>query len=83
MISTQRTFTGKLLRATWMLLILACSAILSGCKTRVVVIPSDRAATRLPAGSSYIPSVPGYFVPDARMLEILTELNRKVESLPK
>ena len=83
MTPTQRTFTQRLLRATWMLSIPVWLAILSGCKTRVVVIPGDRAATRLPAGSSYVPSVPGYFVPDARMLEILTELNRKVESIPK
>lgn len=81
--TTQRTFTRKWLRVTLWLSIPVWLAILSGCKTRVVVIPSDRAAIRLPAGSSFIPSVPGYFIPDARMLEILTELNRRVESLPK
>lgn len=83
MIPTQRTFTRRLLRATLWLLIPVWLVILSGCKTRVVVIPSDKAAIRLPADSPYTPSIPGYFVPDARMLEILTELNRKVESLPK
>jgi len=59
------------------------SATLSGCKTRVVVIPSEKTVFRLPAGEAFKPPIPGYFVPDARMLEILTELNRKVEALPK
>lgn len=63
--------------------ILVSLGILSGCKTRLVVIPADREVTRLPAAVEFTPAIPGYFVPDARMLEILTELNRKVEVLPK
>ena len=83
MIPIQRTFILRSLRATLWLSIPVWLAILSGCKTRVVVIPQDRAAIRLNSGKAFVPEVPGYFVPDARMLEILTELNRRVESLPK
>ena len=71
------------LRATLALLMLASSTLLIGCKTKVVVIPADRAAVRLEAGKPYAPAVPGYFVPDARMLEILKALEERVEQIPK
>jgi hypothetical protein len=45
--------------------------VLSGCATQIRVIPSDRAVTRLPALKPFTPPIPGYFVPDALMLEIL------------
>ena len=67
----------------WTLLMCVWLVTLSGCKTRLVVIPSDRAVKRLYSGKAFVPESPGYFVPDARMLEILTELNRRVESIPK
>ena len=70
-------------RATLALLMLASSTLSTGCKTKVVVIPADRAAVRLNAGKPYAPAVPGYFVPDARMLEILKALEERVEQLPK
>ena len=49
-------------------LTLLCVA--NGCQS-VRVIPSDRAVVRMEAGKPYAPAIPGYFVPDARMLEIL------------
>ena len=64
-------------------LMLGCSPTLIGCKTRVVVIPGDRAVVRLEPYRPYSPSVPGWFVPDARMQEILNELAERVEALEK
>lgn len=43
----------------------------AGCSTRLVVLPADKTVVRLPANTSYTPAIPGYFVPDARMQEIL------------
>ena len=58
--------------------ILFCSLTLTGCVTsRVVVIPADRAVSRLEAGKAFTPASPGYFVPDARMKEILDALEQK------
>ena len=62
---------------------LVCSPISVGCKTRVVVIPGDRAVIRLEPDRPYSPGVSGWFVPDARMQEILNELGRRVEALEK
>lgn len=58
-----------------------CSLALTGCKTRVVVISGDKAVIRLNPDRPYSPAIPGWFVPDARMQEILTELNKKTEAL--
>lgn len=56
-----------------MLSMLAWSA---GCATRVVVIPSDRQVLPLEAGQTFrVPST-GWFVPEARMQEILHALER-------
>ena len=44
----------------------------------VLVIPADRMVERLPAAETFTPAVPGWFVPDARMKEILPELHAKV-----
>jgi hypothetical protein len=50
----------------------------TACKTpRVVVIPSDREAVPMKAGQPYTPKVHGWFVPDARMIEILDALDAK------
>jgi hypothetical protein len=43
----------------------------------VVVIPADKTVTRLEAGRPFTPAMPGYFVPDARMKEILDRLSEK------
>ncbi len=43
----------------------------AGCSTRLVVLPADKTVVRMPAGESYTPQNSGYFVPDARMQEIL------------
>ena len=51
--------------------------IFAGCKTRIIVIPADKAAVRMEAEHPYVPAVPGWFVPDARMQEILHELKDK------
>jgi hypothetical protein len=50
--------------------------ISSGCRT-VVVIPADKAAVAMPAGKPYTPVTDGFFVPQSRMLEILTELEQR------
>lgn len=49
----------------------------AGCKTRIVAMADDREVVRMPASTPYTPAAPGWFVPDARMQEILTELNKK------
>jgi len=41
------------------------------------VIPADREVTRMPASEAFTPTVPGWFVPDARMKEIMDALNDK------
>lgn len=51
-----------------------CLILLCGCQTRVVVIPADKTVTRLEAAEPFTPSIPGWFVPDARMQEILARL---------
>ena len=70
-------------QVTAITLMLGCSPILIGCKTHVVVIPRDRAVVRLEPNRPYSLVVPGWFVPDARMQEILNELGRRVEALEK
>jgi len=39
------------------------------------VIPADKEVTRMPVSESFTPTVPGWFVPDARMKEIMDALN--------
>jgi len=48
----------------------------TGCATKIVVIPADKMVLRLPAGQPFTPAIPGWFVPDARMQEMLRELAR-------
>lgn len=51
-----------------------------GCSTpRVVVIPSDRQVVPVSAGRAFRPPVNGWFVPEARMQELLHALERKAE----
>lgn len=53
-------------------LLTVCSMTLCGCVSHPIrVIPADRAAVRMPADKPYTPAINGYFVPDARMLELL------------
>lgn len=50
--------------------------ILTGCQTPApVVIPADKQVQRLSVGQPFTPAVPGWFVPDARMYEILNRLD--------
>jgi hypothetical protein len=39
------------------------------------VIPSDKLVVHVQAGKPYTPTVNGWFVPDARMLDILNRLD--------
>ena len=80
-INRQSTKPWRLVTA--ITLMLGCSPILIGCKTRVVVIPGDKAVVRLEPNRPYSPGIPGWFVPDARMQEILNELGERVEALEK
>jgi len=50
----------------------------------VTVIDGNKKVERLPKGKSYTPQLDGYFVPDARMREILQNLKiREHEATPK
>ena len=53
---------------------------LTGCaltKPKMLVLPADKAVVALAAGSVFTNSIPGYFVPKARMQEILDRLSEK------
>lgn len=64
--------TGQWWKAMPLLLIASWMTLSSvGCSTRLVVLPADKTVVRLPAGQAYTPQINGYFVPDARMQEIL------------
>lgn len=63
---------GPLWRAVLLLALLAVVLSLIGCRTvEVRIIPADRAVVPMPAGQPYTPQVKGWFVPDARMAEII------------
>ncbi len=49
----------------------------TGCTNRLVVLPADRTVVTLQAGRPFTPNQDGYFVPKARMLEILNELSER------
>jgi hypothetical protein len=51
------------------LLVVGCST------TRVVVIPSDKKAIRVFRDRPFTSSVDGWFIPDARMIDILNQLD--------
>jgi len=68
------TWTPNWRRAMLMLSMLAWS---NGCATRVVVIPADRLVIPLEAGQTFKAPSTGWWVPDARMQEILHALERK------
>lgn len=49
-----------------------------GCsRDRMLVLPADKTVVPLAAGSIYTNALPGYFVPKARMLEILDRLSER------
>lgn len=55
---------------------LGLTASLTACQT-YKVIPADKTVVRMPAGKAYVPSIDGWFTPDARMAEILDQLSAK------
>jgi hypothetical protein len=73
------------LTAWWTLpLLLAPVLSTSGCKTppaKVVIIPADRKITYLAPGTTNSNTGPGYFVPSARMQEILRALAQQTNYL--
>ncbi len=73
--------TWPLQRATRIVSTIGLILFCVGCSTpRIVVIPADKEVTRLPAAEAYTPAIPGWFVPDARMQEILHQLHDKAGS---
>jgi hypothetical protein len=72
--------TEPLPRAMAILSTLCLIVLLIGCKTRVLVLPESQAVSRVEAGKPFTPALPGYYVPDARMREILLQLQGKVET---
>lgn len=52
---------------------------LNGCATRVVVIPADKQVLPLEAGQKFTAPSSGWWVPDARMQEILHALEAKAK----
>jgi hypothetical protein len=47
------------------------------------VIDGNKEVLRAEKGKSFQPSIDGWFVPDARMKEIMDELNEKIHDLEK
>lgn len=73
------TMPGPSLNMTKMLLMLVLSATLIGCGTprsKIVVISEDKRAVFVHSGESFTPQHSGYFIPDARMIEILDALDK-------
>lgn len=65
-------------RSGMLLLLMLGWIALCGCRNpRVVVVASDRVVVPLKANEPFTPAVPGWFVPDARMQELLRKLELK------
>ena len=63
----------------WTAMVLTAFLIASsvGCLTSVVTIPADNVVVPLKVGEPFTPTNgPGFFVPQAKMLEILKQLER-------
>ena len=60
-------------------LLLSMLAWLNGCATRVVVIPADKQVLPLEAGQKFTAPSTGWWVPEARMQEILHALEAKAK----
>lgn len=65
----------KMTRRLLAAMLICCS--IQGCVTRARIIPANKVVERLEAGKPFSPISPGYFVPDARMKEILDRLAEK------
>jgi len=63
--------------AMLMLLIASWSSGCAAFRTKVMVIPADKAVTRLEAGQTFTATNNGWFVPDARFQELLHKLAEK------
>jgi hypothetical protein len=73
-----KTKLQRLLLNLMLILSISClSVTLIACRTKVVAIPSDKSVVAMPAGVAYTPAVKGWFVPDARMVEILNALEKE------
>lgn len=65
-------------RTAMPLLSMLAWSVLCGCQgTRVVMVAADRVVVPLPAHEAFTPAVPGWFVPEARMQELLRKLELK------
>ena len=58
--------------------LIACSMTgLTGCAQRIKVLAADKVVVPMHTGQPYTPASDGYFVPKARMLDILDRLSAK------
>ena len=64
-------------------LLIALSVVLATGCAHYRVISADKAVRRLPAHSQFQAPVDGWFVPDARWLELREALADKIEALEK
>ena len=77
-----KPWPAKLSSATTLLLIAASMMIWTSC-ARYKVIGADRTIHSLRAGEAWVAPVDGWFVPDARWLEIRQAIADKIEELEK
>jgi hypothetical protein len=66
----------QLLQGMLTVLMLGWILTLTGCATNLTVIPSDKQVLPMKSGKPFTPQVDGWFVPNARMLEILNALDK-------
>lgn len=59
--------------ACWIIVSTGCSLT----KKEMLILPADKVIVPLAAGSVYTNALPGYFVPKARMLDILNQLSEQ------
>lgn len=78
--STAKPLPVKSLSAMRLLPIVAWMMIWTGC-ARYKVISADRAIHPLRAGDAWVAPVDGWFVPDARWVEIRQAITDKMEEL--
>jgi hypothetical protein len=52
-------------------------------RPKVRVLSADKVVVAMPAGKAYTPANDGYFVPKARMQDILDRLSEKDVGVPK
>jgi hypothetical protein len=58
-------------------LTLCLTIALTGCAHTILILPADRVVVEMRAGKHYAPQFDGYYVPKARMMEILDRLSEK------